>query len=305
MQISKKLKKYWRDWLSARMINSFYRHESMEPAGERWTLIILLAGAAAVYAFLKAANFREALGYTFLILLILILYIIMARKTELQGLQARCMERLGDKEFTKRLDKALPGEVLGVIGQVLAQRFGVEELKAEKERLVGIYRGEKLAVYYSHQEDEEVLDTKNIMSLLRSCRKAGLKQVRIFTNTDFSPRAPYLGERYEVNLGLYNGLRLKTLLKETVFYPLPDEVGAMIKKESEKRQRKLSIIKQQAFTQDKTASYLIYGAMLLSMAWFGLGYVYLNLFFSCLLFLLAGISLKRKLRKKEEAIIFE
>lgn len=305
MYFSKKLKKYWRDRQSARAIKNYYLNERIGPAGEHWALFVLLAGAAIVYVFLQAVNFREVLGYSLLICMAFIAASILARKIELQELKAKCIERLGDGEFKRRLDKAYPGEVLGIIGQVLGQRFGLEEIKTTKEGLVGIYRGAKMAVYYRHLEEEEVMDTKNVMTILRNCRQQGIKQVRIFTNTDFSPKAPYLGERYEMNIVLYDGLRLKILLRETSLYPSPDEISNLIKKDSEKRHRKLSIIKKQAIRQGKTGSYLVYGGMLLSMAWFKLGYFYLNLFFAVLLFLLAGISLLRKLQKKEEEIVFE
>lgn len=215
-----------------------------------------------------------------------------------------CQGRIAEAKFRKNLERTPPLEVLQQLGELVAQSYGVTDLQLNGNYLQGTYQGEKLALLFSHYEQDEVMTTQEMIAFLRECKQQGITQARVFVNTDFSPKAKGLGERFELELRTYNGRQLLRFLQESSLYPSKYEIETLIKEESAKRMRRLAILRREAVRGNKFFTYLVYSGVLLSMAWFRIGYLYLNLSFGLILLVLAFLSLLRSWPKKEEDTSF-
>lgn len=300
MNIGRKLLKSWQSWKSRRRLHSFYRKQCGNPGGAKYVLAAVILSAGLMAVFREASTFSQALPRLGLVLLAVLALLQLVGRWEIAQARKQCRERFAAAEFKKRLEQTPPSEILKCLGQKISQSYGFILQEVKDDVLLGLYEGEKLALYYRHLEQEEVLQTQDMIALLRECRQQNISEVRVFVNTDFSPKAKGLGERFGVNLRTYNGEQLRFFLVDTRLYPTIYEVDALIKKESEKQLRRLLILRKEAVQGNKFFVYLIYGGVLLGMAWFKIGYYYWNLSFGLVMLALALLSLRAAWPRKEE-----
>lgn len=294
MNINKRVSKMWSQYKNYRQLRSYYRSQFDSSGGGKYILLSLLFLVGSIYVLSKAATFLQVLPQLMLIIVVLIISLQIISYWEIAKLKKLCRERTREVEFGKRVDKTSPAEILLFLRERIVNYFKIDLLEVKDQSLEGIYKGEKLGLYYRHLEQDEVLQTQEMIALLRECKQKGITQVRVFVNTDFSAKAKGLGERFEVKLRTYNGQQLKRFLADSALYPSLFEVDTLIRRESEKRQRRLVIFKKEAVRGNKGLTYLIYGGVLLAMAWYKIGYVYWNMGFGFFMLGLAAISLWQK-----------
>jgi len=303
MNITKRLRKFWIARNSRRQLKAYYHQQCGGQGGAKYLImaILLLAGSFSVLR--QAATFVQAWPPIVLIIAALLAGLQLIKAWELAKYRRICQARIRINEFNRRLDGASRAEILHYLGDKAAGSYGMASLKIGRQALQGTYQGEKLAIYYFHLEQDEVLATQTMVGLLRDCRQKGVGQVRVFVNTDFTPKAKGLGERFEIKLRTYNGQQLVSFLADSPLCPSTYEVESIIKRESAKQQRRLAILRREAVRGQKGLTYLIYGGVLLNMAWFKIGYPIWDLGFGLLMLALAMLSLRQN-RAQEEEIVF-
>lgn len=298
------LKRFWQEYQKRRLLKAFYAHERTRPKSEKFFRYFLVLIGAMYLIFWKTETFDTALRLLGIIILTFICAYILTERMEMKYLEQKCRKNIAAEEFRKRVERAGWEEIIAAISEKLAEKYGVQKLCLVEDRIEGTYQEKDIAVYYCAKEADESVETRDIISIIKKCRRDGINEVRVFTNNEFSLKAKTLGERFDINLILYDGNRLKTLLHETSFTPLPPEIDSLIKRESEKRKRRIAFIKEQALQGEKYFNYLIYGSLLMVMAWFEIGIVILNLAFGSIMYVLFVYTLYKKVRKKKEELNF-
>lgn len=305
MNLSNKVSRLWSRYRKKREIRSYCRSQAGSASAGKHILLMLLFLVGSVGVLGQAATFGQAMPQLFLIIAAFMVSLRIMTAWEDRQLWQICQAKTCEKEFNKRLERIPSAEVLHYLGEKAAASFGIRELAAAEQGLEGIYRGEKLVISYHHLEEDEVMETQAMLALLRECRKKEIGQVRVFVNTNFSPKARVLGDRFGINLRTYDGLQLRRFLMDSPIYPTPYEVEALIKRESDKRRRRLTILRKEAVQANKFIAYLVYCAVLFAMAWFKIGFAYWNLGFGLLMLVLALLSLRQVWPKKEEDLGFD
>lgn len=304
MNFVKQTKKNWAAWRARRMLNNYYFQDRGIPPGARFFRFLLLYLFLSLLILWKTSSFSQAAGGMALLFIIMLVVARYRYKKELELLKAKCHQGLVEREFTKRLDKKDEQQILELLGHQLAHIYPLMNMELVGDRLEGSYQGERIAVLYQHLGEGEIMETREVMYSVREMRQLGFKRIRVFTNGDFSVKSDLLGERYDVDLKLYNGVKLMQLLKETSLYPTEAEIEIMVRREMEKRNRKLYLIKRQMLQKSKTWNYLIYSLFLYVLTWYEIGYVYWNLFFAILMLGLSLWSLLAGGSKEEDEIVF-
>ncbi len=304
MNIRLKAKKAWDRYRNYRQLRSYYRSVLGKGGGEKNLLSLLLFFLGSLFIFQASDTLGQSLpGIFFLIVIILI-----GRQfwsfAETGRMRKICQQQIARKEFLKRLERASSSEVLQYLAEKIVQEYDVTELEMKDNYLQGTLDGEKLALAYRYYEQDEVMSTQEMIALLRECERQKITWVRVFTNTDTSVKAKGLGERFGLDLRIYDGAKLLTLLQESPLYPTDFEIEAIIKKESAKRLRRLAILRNEAVRGNKYLTYFIYSGLLLGMAWLRIGFFYLNVIFGLVLLGLGFTSLVKAWPRKEEDTLF-
>ncbi len=298
-------KKIWQNWRYQRMLQNYYWSRSEKPRGENFFLYLIGTFFAILFVFRHAGTFREALLSLAFLLILLVMCIRAVNSRRYLRIKQCCHQALLEKEFLKRLDSTLLSEILYCLKEELARKFPIEGLAVSEGYLAGHYQGQKLAVFYKHVTEEDMLEAKEVEPILKHCLANHIYQVRIYTNKEFSPRILTLRERYPgVSFKVFNGYALRIVLKDNYLLPTEEEIKSIIEKEITLQRKKLDIIRKQAFKSEKYVSYLIYSVVLLCLAWLKVGVYYLNLFFGLLLLVLAVFSIINSIKKEEEEIVF-
>lgn len=305
MNISNRVSRIWARYKKYRQLQTYYRSQFGSFGGGKYILFCLLFLAGGYYVLQQATTFRQVLPQLLLIIVVLIISLQIIVAWEFSQLRKLCREKLGEAEYRKRLEKTPLTEVLLVLCERISSSFGISALEVRDQVLQGVHQGEQWGVYFRYIEQDEVLQTQEMIALLRECKQKGITQVRVFVNTDFSPKAKVLGERFEVILKTYNGRQLKKILRDSPIYPSLYEIDTIIRRDSEKRLRRLVILKKEAVQGNKFFTYLVYGVVLLSMAWFGMGYTYWNTGFGLIMLVLAVLSFRKNwFKQDEEEMVF-
>lgn len=304
MNIRLKAKKAWDRYRNYRQLRSYYRSVLGKGGGEKNLLSLLLFFLGSLFIFQASDTLGQSLpGIFFLIVIILI-----GRQfwsfAETGRMRKICQQQIARKEFLKRLERASSSEVLQYLAEKIVQEYDVTELEMKDNYLQGTLDGEKLALAYRYYEQDEVMSTQEMIALLRECERQKITWVRVFTNTDTFVKAKGLGERFGLDLRIYDGAKLLTLLQESPLYPTDFEIEAIIKKESAKRLRRLAILRNEAVRGNKYLTYFIYSGLLLGMAWLRIGFFYLNVIFGLVLLGLGFTSLVKAWPRKEEDTLF-
>lgn len=291
-------------WRTQKRLRDYYFSINNYSAWQRNVWYINLIVVLSVVILWKAGDFQQVILAFTVLGGLLIYWLRIANKRVLANQKRICYETLAEAEVKRRLDKADTREILGLIMEKIQAKYPVFNLIWVNEHLEGEYRDEKIAIYYQYTIDEGVLETRDVLAILRECRQNGIKQVRLFSNGAFSPKAAEISERYEIEARFYNDMQMKAFLADTRLYPSAAELESMVRREYNKRQRKITIIKKQAFQGNKFVHYLIYSFILFWSAWFKIGLVYVNLTFAVILLLLALRSFQAKFVRPEDEFIF-
>lgn len=299
----KRLLRLWQDFKKKRMLKAFYARERTKPQGEKFFRYFLILLGAFYLVLQNASSLINAYFMATSVVFILTAAYILTERLELKHLREKCRKNMAREEFRKRLEQAEREEIMQTLAERLIVKYNVKDLSLADDRLLGSYRGKPLAVYYFGTEGEDAVETKELIAVIRKCRREGIDQVRAFTNNQFSFKAASLRERFELDLKLYEGSKLFELLKDTAFSPSAEDVDNLILKESENRKRKMAIIKDQALQGEKSGNYLLYGSLLFALAWFEIGSYYLNLVFGGIMYTLFFSTLLKRFSKKKEDLI--
>lgn len=303
MNLFKACKKIWKKWCYNRMLRDYYWSQSQKPRGESIFLYLIGFFVTLLFVFHHSTTFREALLSLAFLFILLFLTVNAVNRRKFEEIKGQCQQSLIEKEFAKRLENTPVEEVLHCLREEIIKKYPVQDLAAGEGYLTGSYQGEKLAVFYQHLNEGELLETKDVVRILRYCQQKNIDQVRIFTNRDFSPKVKVLKERYP-SLKVYNGDKLRVILKDNYLHPTTEQITAIIEKEISQRKKKLSILRNQALKSEKFFTYLVYSLALLCLAWFKVGVYYLNLIFGVLLLALAILSIIKSTSPEEEKIVF-
>lgn len=304
MKVIKRINKIYRKWKKNRLTKEFYLTQNSKPTGESFFQYLIIFLGLSIFAFWKAATYQELLVNIGIVLLLFLCFRWIYNKIEYKSLVKICLKNISDREFKKRLSTAANHDVLQAVKQTIENNFLVKDVKIQNGYLEGIYGEDKVAVLYYYVEDDDIVEVRDILALMKEYSQMGIQQLRIFTNGDFNSRVLNITERYGIKVRLYNEEKLRKYLMTSAFYPSLKEANSIIDCEIEKRQKRLSVIKKQAFQGNKFISYFSYSLLLLMMARFKIGFVYWNIIFGILLLGLAFISLGEKIKDKEEKIIF-
>lgn len=291
-------------WRRNRQLRDYYMGYKQKPLGELLILNILIFSAACLFIFMRSEDFRQVIYWLMAVVITLIIGNVFFKKYEYKALEKKCREKIAENEFWRRLEQKNTADVIQLLGSTIKEKYSVKILKEERDTLQCKYNDALLAVIYRFIPYDEVMETKDVMYILRDCRQEGIMQVRLFTNGDFSEKTKTLGERYGMDVRLYNGLQMKGFLQDTNLIPTNEEVDYFIKRDMEKKQRKLSIIKNEVIRKKKTSIYLTYGLLLLFMAGLDIGIVYWNMLFGLILLSMALLSFLIRRRRTEEEISF-
>lgn len=299
-----RIKAMYAKWKKNRQIKDFCLSQSGVALGSKkfnrfffFFLLILLA-------FWQAHTYQEMLANLFVAMLGGSALLYFFNKREYERLLRDCRNKLANIELNRRIERMPQQEMLSILKEKIAALSKVQSLWIDGEMLVGTYEGEKLAVFYRCLGSEEALSGREIMHILHDCRARRIKRVRIFTNGEYSGKVSQLGERYDLELKIYDGPSLLRFLKGSSVYPSEDELAILLRRESEKRQRSIQAFKKEVLERGKFRRYVSYGLVLIAMARFGLGFFYLNIIFAVLLLSLAVFSLVLSRQKAEEDTVF-
>lgn len=304
MNLSKKISGFYQKWKAARSIRSYCLELCGKQNGSKLFNYFILLLLLVLLSFWFAPTAAQVLVNLCLALLLGAVGIYFYEKHERRRIMEACRGKIAEQEINKRINQLEHQEMMGIIKEIIQTRYQVQQLYEHDGLLLGHYGRDKLAVVYRHLENDEVLSTREMMQIMHQCRQAGIKQVRVFTNGEFSSKAKLPGEHYDLEVKFYDGAKLKRFLKGSAFYPTPAELDQVIKRESEKRQRKITILKKELLRKTKYRNYLKYGLILLLMARFEFGSFYLNIVFAFLLLSLAVLSILMSKEAQEEEIIF-
>lgn len=305
MNSMKRLKVMWSDYRKQRRIKEYYLSQSPKPMAARFFIMLLLFILVAGVILWRVETYKQAMVLMGLSFVLVLAAFWVIDRYQLELVKEKCHEILGDKEFKKRLDNSSTSDVVTLISEEVGSNYPISVLEIEKDCVIGTYQGEKIAICYHYVSEDDSLETREVMQILRNCRQNGISQVTIFTNGFYSNKSPILGERYEIKrLKLYNGDMLKLFLKNTILYPSLREIENIVKKNAERRLQRIKVLKKEALQGKKSSLYFLYSMFLLVLAWYGIGQLYWNLFFSGLLFILGILSLADRFKKNEEEIFF-
>jgi len=227
MIISHRLKRAWERARTNRQLRSYYQSLSGKSGVEKYLLGILLFILGSFYILFNSATLGQSLPQVFLLFLVIVTGWRIMTVRETARLRRLCQERIGEAEFKKRLERTSPAQVLQYLGEKAADSFGAIDLVLQEEKLVGSYQGEKIAIFYQYLEADEVLSTQEMIVMLRWCRQQEIPQARIFVNTDITPKAKGLGERFNLRLHRERILNL-SLPRTKKFIPrIPTEFRAV------------------------------------------------------------------------------
>jgi len=305
LNLSKRIKKIVAEWKARKLIRDYCMGESGKKPGPKYLNYLLAFLVFGVFAFWMASGYGEMFRNLLLVTAALFVTAYIFNKKEYTRVVEECRNKLAEREFNKRLDKTTGEDVLRILRDKITDAYpAVRDLELKEDMLTGLYENEALAVIYRYVDDEETVGTRDVLYLLHECRRQGIKEVRIFTNGEFGKKAGLLGERYNINLRLYNGFTLKRFIKGSDIYPSNSEIETLLKRESEKRERKIALIKKEILQRNKFKNYLIYSIVLFMLARFGIGNFYWNVSFGLLLLIMGVSSLLLYREKKEEEIVF-
>lgn len=298
----KKIKSRWAKWRSERLIRSYCLSMSAGSRGARSFNLFLLFLLSVLAAFWLAADLWQAGTNVLLVIMLWIPAAYLLRRRDDRELLKSCRAKIAADEYARRIDAAEPEDVLAALEKRICAAFPVRFFERKDYLLLGVYKEEKLAVIYRRRLNNDLVETRDMMQALYDARAQGAVKVRVFTNTEFALKAENLGERFGLEVKLYNGERMQKMLRESPYYPTEAELDTALKRESEKRLRRMTIFKKEALKKNKTRNYILYGLVLLVMGRFGLGNLYLNSSFALIMLVLAVLSFLNKENGSEEVV---
>lgn len=304
MNVMKKIKKTCQQWKLKRLIWSYCLSQSERNRGAKAFNSFLLLILMSLVAIWRSADFWYVGRNIIIVLFLWSIGRYIYNKREYQDTIKACKKKLAESEFIKRIEAAEHEDVLQALEKRICSLFNIRFFEKQEGSLLGVYGEEKLALIYRYQINDEFVETRDIMGILHDCRQQGAKRVRIFTNSEFSNKAGMLGERFGLEVKLYNGEQLRKFLEGSKFYPTESELDNIIKRESEKRQKRISIIKKELLKKHKTRNYALYGLVLLFMAKYELGNIYLDVIFALMMIGLALLSFIMNKGTRKEEVIF-
>ncbi|PKM87112.1 MAG: hypothetical protein CVU87_10305 [Firmicutes bacterium HGW-Firmicutes-12] len=304
MNITKNIRNRYANWKLKRLIWSYCLSQTERAQGAKAFNSVVIFVLMSLVALWQAGSFWQVGRNMLLVLVLWSVGLYLFNKKEYQDIVKACKKKLATIEFAKRIDAAEQEEVLKALEKHICSLFQIRFFEKQDDILLGVYGQDKLALVYRYEINDELVETRDIMQILHDCRQKEAKRVRIFTNSEFSNKAGLLGERFGLEVKLFNGTQLKRFLQDSSFYPSESELDTIIKRESEKRQKKISIIKTELLKKNKTRNYALYSLVLFFMAKYDLGNYYLNMFFAVLMLILAALTLIMHKEAKREEVIF-
>ena len=234
----KRIRKILNERRTAKQIRDYCVSESGRQRGHKYLNFMVLLLVFSFLALWSASGYREVISNLLAAGVALILTFFLLGRREYKRLIAECRNKLGEREYHRRLDKAADDDVLRVLKDKITAAYpAVEDLAQHEDMLAGRYRGDKLAVIYRYVGEDDLVGTRDLLHILHNCRERGIKEVRIFTNGEFGKKSVQLGERYDINLKLYNGSALKAFVKGSSLYPAESEIESLLRRKAKKAKK--------------------------------------------------------------------
>lgn len=274
----KKIKKRWNNWQNERLLRDYFRNYS-----QTGSLVSRLLQDFFIFFLLSLMIIWHAPTLWIALYGVIALGVLLVwrrsakRKKEDARLKKSCYQKIAEKEFSKRLEKTSPEIISRLLGEEITRNFPVENLHMNKGLLEGIYHGKKLAVAYLEVNGGEDVSTRELFMVVRRCFHEGITQLRVFTNGDYGVSAANLQQRYDLDLRLYNKEKLMYLLKSTLLFPSLSEIKTIIDRDKVRKYKRLLTLKKGMLDKSKFTRYVAYSLLLLFMAWYRIGIVYLNI----------------------------
>ncbi len=305
MNLQKRIKKVYSSWIKKKMLKDYYLNQSSRPPGAKILHYFLVFCCLSLLAIWRAASYKAAMINMLLVFILMIAIVFIANRRRSKQLEDECRGKLSSREYNARLEQCSQHDILKMLMEKIEVSYPVLNMRiTENNVLEGENKGKKIAVYYLYPGENGFMETKDIVGILRECGQNSINVVRIFTHGQYSNKAFSLAERYGIDLKLYDGDRLRAFLKDSILVPAQEEIDTIIKQEIQKRKKRREIIRKQMLQRKKTGNYLLYSAILFSMAWFKIGAFYWNIVFALLLFGLAVSSFVLKKSSAEEEALF-
>lgn len=274
----KKIKKWWKNWQNERLLREYYRNQSHTGSRVSWLLQdLFIFFVLSLIIIWEASTVWTALWRVTALGVLLVLWRKAKQKKEYACLKKSCYQKTAEREFMKRLGKTSPQIIIKLLGEQITRNFPVGSLYLNKKILEGVYNGKKLAVAYLEVNGGEEVSTQELFVVIKRCFHEGIFQLRVFTNGEFNENTVDLQQYYELDLRLYNKEKLMYLLKSTPLFPSISEIKTIIDQDKAKKRKKLQILKKGMLEKNKLTRYLTYSVLLLFMAWYRIGIVYLNI----------------------------
>ena len=305
MNLHKKTKKIYSQWINNRALKEFYMNQSTRPRGARFIQYLLGFCFLCVFAFWRASSYRAVMINTLLVLILMATFVFISNRWELARARKEYRSKLAHMEYSARLEQSSQHDVLVMLQQKIAESYPVSNLTINGNNVLeGRYNGQKTAIYYLYPDENGIVETKDIINILRECRQNSINTVRIFTDGLFSNKSFTLAERYGIDLKLNDGDRLRSFLKNSSLAPTEEEMDTIIKLTIQKRKRRMQVISKQMLHRKKTGHYLLYSGILFVTAWLKIGVVGWNIVFAFLLLALAifSFALKKSGTEEEEGL---
>jgi len=304
--IVKKIKTSWGKRQEQKLLKEYYRRQStcVSSASCLFQNTVLFTFLSLVIVW-KSSTMRVALWGVLIIAIVIIIFRYFEQKKENKQLKKNCYKKIAEKEFWKRVEKVQDDKILMLLGKEIEKKKLATHIKTNEGMLEGILNYKKLAVIYLEVTGEDMVATKDLMSVIRRCIQEGIQQVRVFTNGEFGDNAMNLKQRYDIDLRLYNSDKLIYLLKNTFLFPSLSEVEDIINHKKAKRQKRLNLIKREILERKHFGSYIMYSVILLLMSWYRIGVVYLNILAGISLLSLAFALIIKELKIQESETYFE
>ncbi len=252
----------------------------------------------------RTVTYIELLWRSGILFLSFVFILFAVRERTDKALIKKCRESLHNREFRRRLERCSQQEVLSILQESITRKYHIKDLRRTDKALEGMYNNESLQVVYIFAGENEVVEKRELVRILRACHERGIKQVRVITDGIFSKSAAALAEQYDLVLKLFEGKEMKKIISDSCLCPSDTELDAILKREAEKRERRFSILREEALQANKSRNYFFYGLTLLVMARFKIGFEVWNFLFGTILVIMAVVSFIKDKRDSKKELSF-
>lgn len=287
-----------------KQLMDYCRAQTHTPPGVPLFNVLLIFVVLLFAVSARTVTYIELLWKSIILFLSCVFTLFAVKERDNKALIKKCRESLHNREFRRRLERCSQQEILSILQESITRKYHVKDLRCTDKALEGEYNKEKLQVVYVFAGENEVVEKRELFRVLRACHERGIKQVRVITDGVFSKNTAALAEQYDLVLKLFEGKEMKKIVSDSCLCPSDTELDAILKHEAEKRERKFSVLREQALQANKSRNYFFYGLILLAMTRLKIGFESWNLLFGTILVIMAVVSFIKDTRDTKKELSF-